>query len=184
MCQYPSDMFQCANGKWQQLCMGTCAPPLSEACDQPFPDVLADATLQVGHVDGAGFSSYADGQPIDVIWGGQGAAMLAYRLRISAPVNAPTCVLTETTLSVGGQSTLPSKLPVTLRCTDSLAVYAMAPVEFFACAPGEQVPITLKVKVAGVGEKTFALTVDAGISCSTFDGDGGPGGDGGLDAAD
>ena len=176
MCNYPISMYQCGSGKWQQLCAGGCAPPMSEACSDPFTGSLSGATLEVGHVAGATLKSYVDGEPIDVVWGGQGTAMLAYRVRIGAAANAPSCVLTETTLTVGAQATLPSKLPVKLRCEESLAVYAIAPIEFFACAPGKKVPITLKVVVPGVGEKSFALTVDAGIACSSYgNGDAGAG---------
>ncbi|MBI3203397.1 MAG: hypothetical protein HYZ29_17800 [Myxococcales bacterium] len=177
MCSYPISMYQCSSGKWQQLCAGGCAPPMSESCSDPFAGTLAGGTLEVGHVDGSAFKGYVDGEPIDVVWGGQGTAMLAYRIRIGATANVPGCVLTETTLTVGTQSTLPSKLPVKLRCAESLAVYAIAPVEFFACDPNKKVPITLKVVVPGVGEKSFALTVPASLACPSYGN-----GDAGADA--
>jgi hypothetical protein len=184
-CSYGGEVFQCIEGHWQHLCLGGCAPPMSETCAPIMTEPLPGSTLELGHVAGPTFAAYQDGQPMDVIWGGQGTPMLGFRVRVTAPGSAPSCVLTETTLTAGTGSTAPTKLPVRLRCSESLAVYTIAPVELVPCdSTGKQVTLGLSVSVEGVGQKAVSLTMDSSLGCSVFDGDAGSWTDAGTDASD
>jgi hypothetical protein len=134
-----------------------CIPPFGEACDSPSSKPISGVTLEIAAGDATQpFTPLADGAPVDVVWGGQGSPMLAYRVRVSgAPV--PDCALVAHKLALGPYSGAETKTPVRLHCGESLVVYDIVPIDQGCSSP--PLPQDLGLEVSAFGQKkTLKLT--------------------------
>lgn len=166
-CDYAGGIATCVAGEWtwETLCDGGpigggCAPPLVETCPTPFAGTLAGATIEVGPDEPGAFRPFAPGEHLTATYGAQGGAMLAYRLRVSAPSGTPACVGTTTTLTYDAMP--PGSVPsaVELHCGQTLRIYAILPDR--PCETREYA-VTLEVVVDGVGEAVVPLVIDGGL---------------------
>lgn len=166
-CDYPGGIGTCLAGEWtwETLCDGVppgggCAPPLVESCPAPFTGTLAGATVEVGPDEPGAFRPFAAGEHVSPVYGSQGGAMVAYRLRVSTPSGTPTCISTTTRLTYDAMPPGTLMSPVELHCGQTLRIYAVLPDR--PCET-RAYPVTLEVDVAGVGTVTSALVLDGGL---------------------
>ena len=138
-CTYPDPggmftwTYRCIDGMWagESDCMpapgGSCpVGPLAEACRPPFSGVVTGATVTVGPSSGP-FRAFDDAERVELIRGGQGASMLAFRVRVEG-AGIPACVRTETTLTVDGTPMGPAMMQsLELHCGSSLTVFVIVP---------------------------------------------------------
>ena len=165
-CEYTGGVGTCVAGEWtwETLCDGGtpgggCAPPLVESCPVPFTGSLPGATVEVGPDAPGAFRPFAPGEHVTAIIGAQGGAMVAYRLRVSAPSGTPTCLATTTRLTYDGMAPDPLTSTVELHCGQTLRIYQILP----SC-PGlmREYPVTLDIDVTGAGTISTALVLDGG----------------------
>ncbi|MCK6537658.1 MAG: hypothetical protein L6Q84_32195 [Polyangiaceae bacterium] len=169
-CSYPPHPYEysCPAGRWAATCMAnadgqTCVPPFGESCASPSSTPLSDAIIEIGAGDSAtAFAPLADGAKVDVIWGGQGSPMVAFRVRVTGS-GVGDCALVAHKLALGPYQGAEYKTAVRLHCGESLVVYDILPIDQ-AC-PNPPVPsdVTLTVKVFG---KEQSLKLDwANAAC-------------------
>jgi len=170
-CPYPDEVdpsvtwtYDCTAGVWTAMsdCMllgGGCpAPPLAESCSPAFSGMISGATIEIGPADASQpFRAFGDGEVVTPVVGGQGAAMIPFRVRVSGAA-APDCVLLERSIALtasGMVATIQS--PVVLRCGQSLAVFIVLPA---LCEPGVY-DAQLHVVLQGIGEATAHVMFEA-----------------------
>lgn len=165
----------CINGAWtasatceEEPLGGTCGgvPPPAEACTAPFSGTL-DASVEIGPATEDLFRAFYDGEPVAIEWGGQGSAMVFYRLKLAGP-ELPTCVgLTITLESPMFTEPLPQEATVVLRCGQSLSMYSVIPSG--DCTSSEPMfEATLRVLVDGVGEVAQPVQLPTEALCGGF----------------
>lgn len=166
-CTYPDPdgtttwTYVCTDGLWMGTndCMpppgGVCpVGPLAEGCRTPFEGSMP-ATVEIGPPGAGAFRPFRDGEPIELIVGGQGAPMIAFRVRVAGE-DVPACVSMSTVLTADAGEPQPvSMRPLVLHCGESLSMFEIVGGDF--CRPG---PFTLDVHVtlAGIGESTATVT--------------------------
>jgi len=141
-------------------------PPLFEECAPSFAGTLAGATVEIGPPSETDpFRPFAADELVDVVWGGQGSPMLAFRLRI-AGAEAPGCVLTATTLSEPSTMEMGAtdRGRVALHCGETLATFAIVPFAGVDC-DARIFDVHLEVVVDGVGTGTADVTFMGGQAC-------------------
>lgn len=176
-CDYQEDGFEwdwtCQDGVWSgqancdMLVGGTCpiAPP-AETCSDPFAGQLSQAVLEVGPVEmGQPFRPFDAGESPEVVWGGQGSAMVFYRIAVDGE-ELPSCVEVDASLTPVGFSPESLKHNVRLRCGESLRLYLIVP--FGTCEETEPVDTVLRVEVAGVGATEATLAIPPEAFCGGF----------------
>ncbi|MDQ3035954.1 MAG: hypothetical protein M3Y87_26355 [Myxococcota bacterium] len=149
--------FTCVGGRWDGsiLCAG-CAPPLAESCASPFAG-SAPGSVELGAPGGA-FAAFADGERAPVEWGGQGFAMIGYRVRAGGDA-PPSCVRLTSRVRIDGGEWVQGTRPVALRCGQSLQVLDILPelpCEF------RDYSVDVEVDVEGVGSGAAHLIVEGG----------------------
>ena len=158
-CEYTEGSFaDCTDGAWTTVSCPGCAPPLAEGCRPPFDGTLSGASVVVGPADGA-FRAFMEGERIRPSFGGQGGAMIAYRVRVEG-ADSPTCVAITATVTLDGASSAPATFPLKLHCGESLgafSIFAESPCEFRDYA------VTLAIEVAGVGSTSTSLVLEGGM---------------------
>lgn len=161
-CSYAVLEYSCSGGVWVDQCNagggGSCIPPFTEHCNAPFTGNLSGASVEIGPANLGAFTPLSDGDSTEIIWGGQGAPMIGYRLRVTG--DAPACVSATVTPSFAGFTAPADQWNVTLRCGESLTMYTILPLEEAGCPSGVQ-ELAFEVNVAGVGQRTLALKVDS-----------------------
>jgi hypothetical protein len=172
VCPYaPSGMATCAGGTWlfDSGCDGgpiggSCIPPLAEVCRTPFTGTLTGASIEVGPADGV-FRPFADHEPVTADFGGQGGAMVAYRVRVEGTDVAPECVSVSTTVTYDGMAPVASRRGIRLHCGQSLGM-----LDILSDRPCESriYPVTMTVEVQGVGSTTATLDLMGGLCPRTF----------------
>ena len=144
---------------------GACnVTPAAEGCGDVFTgDMTAD--IAVGPVAaGQAFREFTAGEEPEIVWGGQGAAMVYFRLRIDSE-DAPGCVVVNTTVAAVGMTPLTAKTSVTLRCGESLRMYVVLPDDD---CPSGLVDTVLTVEVEGVGTREITLSIPGEAFCTAF----------------
>ena len=154
-------IFECEGGAFteQLLCDG-CAPQLAERCRDPFTGTLADVTLTVGTASGE-FRALADGDPIDPVFGAQGATMVQYRVRLEGE-GLPDCASIGANVALDGTAFDNEATPIKLRCGQTLGIFAVLPdnpCEF------RDYDVDLTIDVPGIGSTTVSDLVLAGGGC-------------------
>lgn len=162
-CTYPDELsgerrMMCNGGHWEDtsVCIG-CPPPLAETCREPFAGTLSGATVQL--LDPASSAPFTEGQTIAVMWGGQGGAMIAHRMRIAGADAPPSCVTATQTIAIDGIAGPPVSRMLALRCGDTLTVFSLieSPCE------SRMYEIDLDVDVEGVGTAHASLRLMGGM---------------------
>lgn len=141
----------------------TCVPPFGESCDSPSSKPLPDVQIEVGSGDSTTpFVPLADGAKVDVIWGGQGSPMIAYRLRVTGG-EVTDCALVAHKVALGSYQGAEYKTPVLLHCGESLVVYDILPIDQ-AC-PNPPVPTDVTVVVTAFGQERVLKLEWANAAC-------------------
>lgn len=153
---------RCIEGAWviEAICSDDrCPPRISESCAAPFTGTVIGARVIVGPPDA--LRPYAEGEPIEVVWGAQGYPMIPYAVRIEDLESPPDCVSIEKEVRwIDGDGALSMGASLRMHCGMSRVAYAILP-EPWPCAAGEHA-LDLSVRVAGVGESTAHLRVIGG----------------------
>lgn len=155
----------CVDGAWQTFDCPGCAPPLAESCRDPSTAALAGATVEIGPTDGA-FRPFTDGERIRPSFGGQGGAMVAYRVRVNH-ADAPVCSTVTATVTLDAMSSAPARFPLKLHCGESLGVFTIfpdSPCEF------RDYDVSLTVEVEGAGSTSATLVLEGGMCPRTLGG--------------
>jgi hypothetical protein len=176
VCEYVEDggktvwTTTCIDGKWDlyascEVLPEGCQliPPPAEACDEPFQGSL-DATVEVGPASEETFRSFTDGEPIEIVWGAQGSAMMFYRIKLTGP-ELPTCIGTTVSFdSPAFVEAIPGHGTVVLRCGQSLSMFTIIP--YGECVMGEEhFDATFRLAVDGVGEVAQPLRIPYAALC-------------------
>jgi hypothetical protein len=172
-CEYGADetedlwRYECYEGQWSAWSDWEEVPPLAEICLDPFEGVIGGA-IDIGPLNAnEAFRPFDDCEVADLIWGGQGSAMLAYRLRVR-DVESPACVLVTTTIDpTGGGETQQSNSRVAVHCNESLAVYV--PLEVSDCGTHD-LGLQIHVAVEGIGETSARVIMQRAECCNDCDG--------------
>lgn len=161
----PGGVATCAGGVWSfdPGCDGGCAPPLAELCRSPFAGTLGRSRVELGPVDGP-FRPFSAHEIIAATFGGQGGAMLAYRVRIDG-ADVPACMTVDAVVTYDGMTPVPSHRAVELHCGQTLGVFEILP---GSPCEARVYPITLDVEVAGAGTATATLDLMGGLCPRTF----------------
>jgi hypothetical protein len=158
----PDWEFACTSGAWELVrldCLG-CAPPLVERCSDPFEGTLDGASFELGPVSEVAFAPFAPGVHTAPVFGGQGLAMIEFRVRVD-PLTAPGCMTFRIQASMEGVDGDLQTLPAKLRCGETLRMYAILPSN--PCEFREYLS-QLTVEIEGIGSETVDLVLDGG-SC-------------------
>lgn len=160
-CPFPGGgLATCAGGVWSfdPGCDGGCAPPLAELCRTPFSGTLAGGRVEIGPPDGA-FRPFTEHEVVSASFGGQGGAMIAYRVRVDG-VEVPACMTIDAVVTYDGMAPVPSHRAIELHCGQTLGVFDILPDR-----PCESriYPVTLAVDVVGVGRSTATLDLMGGL---------------------
>jgi hypothetical protein len=127
---------------------------------------MSDGVLEVGPVEmGQPFRPYEQGESPEIVWGGQGSAMVFYRIAVDGQ-ELPGCVEVDASLTPVGLSPESLKGNVRLRCGESLRLYLIVP--YGTCEETEPVDTVLHVEVAGVGTTEVTLQVPPEAFCGGF----------------
>jgi hypothetical protein len=163
VCPYSGGgMGTCAGGVWafDPGCDGGggCAPPLAEICRTPFAGTLSGGSVEIGPPDGP-FRPFTDHEVVSATFGGQGGAMIGYRVRVNG-VEVPACMTVDAVVTYDGMAPVPSHRGIELHCGQTLSVYDILPDR-----PCEAriYPVTLTVEVVGVGSTTATLDLMGGV---------------------
>lgn len=164
--------FTCVGGFWDgepdcsEIVGGCPVAPPAESCNDTFAGVRDDAALAVGPSTlGAAFRPFEAGEEVTVQWGGQGSAMIFYRVQLDGE-DLPGCVLVRTTIAAEGVAPETTTGAVRLRCGETLGMYIIVP--YGDCENTEPVPTTLTVEVEGIGQREVMLLVPADAFCGGF----------------
>jgi hypothetical protein len=165
--------LECIDGRWEgepdcSMVVGGCPiPEPAEGCEGAFAGQMP-GTLRIGPADtiGEAFHAYAASEPVEVHWGGQGSAMIFYRLALDADA-PPGCVAVRTTISAPGIMPETQSQTVRLRCGESLRMYVVVPA---GSCDGSTTPVTttVHVKVDGITETDVVLSVPADAFCAVL----------------
>jgi len=160
-CEYDGDanMYSCDGGEWDVLSCPGCAPPLSERCRDPFDGTLDGVSVEIGPSGDAPFAPFSDGDRIMPTFGGQGSAMVAYRVRLSDD-SAPACLTVTANVSLDEEAASPFVAPIRFRCGETLQVFVILP--FNPCDPRDY-DVRLDVEVEGVGIAGVDLVLEGGM---------------------
>lgn len=170
--------FTCVVGAFEEnLACGGCPPIPSESCRDPFAGSLAGGSVEVGPVGAGPFRPFVPGERIAPEFGGQGATMLFFRIRVNGE-EPPACVSLHATVSLDGTASAATTLPVKLRCGESLRVFQIYPDN--PCEERDY-PVHLDAEVDGVGSTSLDLVLEGG-GCPLGGLDGSDGGAGDADA--
>lgn len=176
-CDYPdpggiSWSFTCPSGAWQgtnscdeELLGCSPTPPQAETCPSPFSGEMS-AELQIGPADSsAAFRPFEEGETPEIQWGGQGSAMIFYRIQLDGE-DLPDCVQIDSTLTPVGlyEESLVSN--VRLRCGESLSLYIIVP--YGTCEETEPIDSVLRVAIEGIGQTEVTLSVPPDAFCGGF----------------
>jgi hypothetical protein len=165
--------FACADGRWDgepdcSMVVGGCPPPEPAEGRGPAFTGQLPAGVEIGPavVLGETFRPYQPNEPIEVVWGGQGSAMIYYRLALDTDA-PPTCVNVRATIAAPGIPPETSTETVRLRCGESLRMYVVVPA---GPCEGSTAPVdtTVHVEVDGVGEADVTLAVPADAFCGAL----------------
>lgn len=125
----------------------------------PFMGTSSGGSVEVGPVGTGPFRPFESGERIRPDFGGQGATMLFYRVRIGG-AELPTCVSVTATVALDGMAAPPGTIPVKLRCGQSLRVFSIFPdnpCEF------RDYTVRLDLSVEGVGSTSVELVLEGGM---------------------
>jgi hypothetical protein len=169
-CSYPSNPYEyrCEAGRWGALCVGagggsSCVPPFGESCDSPSSKPISGVGLEIASGDpSTPFTPLADGAPLEVIWGGQGSPMIAYRVRVSGG-DVPACALLAHKVALGPYAGAETKTAVRLHCGESLVVYDILPLDQ-AC-PNPPVPTEVTLDISAFGQNKSLKLDWANAAC-------------------
>ncbi len=163
--------YSCTGGRWNgepdcsEVVGGCPVAPAAEVCSAPVTGAGA-APIEVGPAAlGIDFRPFAAGEEPSIVWGGQGSAMIYYRVRVDAD-DAPGCVQIRTIITPSGGTPETTTSSVVMRCGETLGMYIIVP--YGACGGSEPVPTTLTVEVEGVGSTEATLSVPAEAFCGGF----------------
>lgn len=162
----------CADGLWgiDTTCMevvgGSCqVPPLAEGCLGPFAGAIAGATVAVGPATAPteAFRSFEADELIELVWGGQGSPMLAFRIQATG-ADEVACGMVRATVAIDGKAEVDASQPVVFRCGQTLGVFVIVPTSPIDC---EDRVFTLEVgvEIPGVGSTTATVKVQGGQHC-------------------
>jgi hypothetical protein len=168
-CPYPdggSDetwTFECVSGQWDgsvtcpMIPGASCpVPPLAEPCRDPFGGTVPDVMVELGPADEA--RPFEVGERVPILWGGQGSPMITYRMTVTG-ADELECVKIETTLSIPGETSAPTPMPVKLRCGNTLTLFSIIP---FSLIEPRLLDVTLDVQVTGIGSAQAAVKIMGG----------------------
>lgn len=174
-CRYPhlacgggpfAETYECREGRWmlaETTCIG--APPtLAESCRTPTIDWPDGARFEITP-DLPGAPAFADGEPVEIVIGPQGGAMVPYRIRIEGLETTPTCIRSSARVSLDGMSSTDTK-QLRLRCGTTLRVYEILP----RCPPPGEHDVTLEVTVDGLGSRSVRLVGSSTEPCPRAEG--------------
>jgi len=162
--------FQCLNGKWvgaadcEQIVGGCPVQPPTEACDGPFQGQLEGVEIVVGPAEGA-FRPFENAEAVEIVWGGQGSAMIFFRVQMVGD-DVPPCAIVTTTISGAPIPTESFKRVTRFRCGESLPSYVMVP--FGDCTPMEPVETTVTIDIEGIGSAEVVISVPPEAFCGAF----------------
>jgi|GEM_PF-946856 len=162
-----NEIYECQDGEWIRYTdcpPGACGTiPLAESCGQPLMSSIAGASVRFGPMlPGQPFRDFMPGETVDLVWGGQGAPMLAYRILVEG-ADTVDCVNARVLTSVAGAD-IDASQPVTVRCGKTLTVYTIFPTSPLDCED-TLFDFTANFSVQGLGEATYALKVQGGENC-------------------
>lgn len=140
------------------------APP-TEACDGPFQGELEGALVFVGPPGEGEFRPFEDGESVPIEVGGQGLAMIFFRMQMVGE-DLPACAIVTTTIAAEPVPTESFKRVTRFRCGESLSSYVIIP--FGDCTPTEPVDTTLTIDIEGVGATEVVLSVPPEGFCGGF----------------
>jgi hypothetical protein len=175
-CDYTEDTVEwawsCDAGRWDgapncdELLGGCPISPAAEACADPFSGSMSGAVVEVGPVEaGTAFRAFTEGEEPNIQWGGQGSAMVFYRVAIDGD-EVPSCVDVDASLTPVGLSAESISTAVRLRCGESLRLYLVVP--FGTCEETENIDTVLRVAVDGIGETEVTLSIPPDAFCGGF----------------
>ena len=163
-------LYECVDGAWftEPPCIeapgGSCAPPpLAERCREPFEGELPGASVAIGPASSGTFRPFEDGERIEAIIGGQGAAMIELQVHLEG-ADALSCADVLLTLEYGGDRRDVSRTNVAVHCGEALRLFAILPFAELECAEGEH-DLRVEVTVAGVGAAAADLRIEGGYLC-------------------
>lgn len=145
---------------------GVCfLPSGAETCDTPF-DGSSTGSVEVGPGSAVGaFRPFTEGELVDVEVGGQGSAMVWYRVRVEGE-DLPTCVRVTTVLDATAVD-FPQEIvrDVVLRCGASSDMFTIVPLGN-CTRTGQPIAMTLTVDVQGLGQVRRSVRVPEEAVCS------------------
>ncbi len=165
-CSYPEESmttwtFTCSEqGEWIGDCEsnapdGCSGIPLSKTCENPFDGNREDTAVEIGPVSiTEPFRTFTNDEMIDVVWGGQGLPMLAYRIRLVGGDDLG-CISVNTTLEIGGNVIQSGAIPSTLRCGQTPTVYTILDGDI---CDDRIYDLEVEVVIDGIGTATSSLT--------------------------
>ncbi len=140
-------------------------PPLVENCDAPFEGTLEGGIVEVGPPSAdEPFRPFTDGERVRTITGGQGSAMVEFRMRVGC-AQVPDCVFVRTTITVDEGEREPSVNRVRLHCGESLSVFAIPPTPCNYLGDRGVVDAQIEVSVQGVGTGVALVTMPDDLGC-------------------
>ena len=126
--------------------------------DVPDPDSCASgssgtlSTIELGTVDEGTFIPLQSGQAVDLVFGGQGGAMVPVRLRLSGS-DVPSCLAHMTEVYTDGQQIASDNVPVHTY-EDDIDTRSTRPMflVLFASEPAPGQPLEVRTTIGGVTE--------------------------------
>ncbi len=163
--------FTCVNDTWEgdpdceQIVGGCPVAPPAEYCEAPFTGSMT-GTVSVGPADlGEAFRPFAAREAARIEWGGQGSAMIFYRVQLDGE-DLPSCVRVKTTIAPQGIAAEDTTHSVVMRCGETLGMYIIVPAG--DCSGSVPVPTALTVDVDGIGSTEVMLEVPPDAFCGGF----------------
>lgn len=136
-------------------------PPLAEFCLDPFEGELEGATLQIGPESVTEpFRPFTEEEPVDLVVGPQGSAMIPYRVHIGG-AGALDCVALSSTVTVENRVGDTATNRLGIHCGVSLTVFAVWPFDQMLCDQGVTIVTRLEVSAEGIGESEATVRFEA-----------------------
>ncbi len=159
-CTYGTSMYGCSGDLFEDYSCVGCPPAVSERCDPAFMGTLAGGRVELGPAGPGPFRPYAPGERVFPQFGGQGAAMFFYRVRVSGDAAPPECVSVSSGNILDSIAGEPITTPARLRCGESTRIYSV-----YGASPCEMrdYPLHFDVTITGVGTASVDLVVEGGM---------------------
>ena len=162
--------FSCVEGRWHLdvECLaigGACGVlPPSEACLGPHENAPLGMDFDIGPATSeAAFTPFTPGQEVSLSWGGQGAPMLEFRLKVDDD-EAPQCLSYHMSAELSAGTNAEASGTVRTRCGESLAMYIILPLEVIDCDTS-MFDVQLTLTIEGLGERVYTLSFQGGGGC-------------------